>query len=266
MKKYLGFLTIGAMLFATACSASVDSDDGDVTTDEDVSSDATAGDTSGSTDSDTTTAGDTTTAPTGWTSVVIYDKFTEPDCKATTSPGPDIDTVALWRQVGGTWTLMGVAKVGSCDYSAGVNPACPDNKHNAAADVAAACGPFGDIDAKDIATGYLGLGGGSVELKIGACQSDKEDISSCDGKGDAVEILAGDELDVYEVDQWYLSHGAGCGDDGEPKCATGKTYITGSCKCIPETYEVELRKEAGKSGTDDVILGEKTGTATLSVK
>lgn len=256
MKKYLGFLTIGAMVLSTACSASV-GEDGDAT-DTTGGSDATGGtDSSGGTD---TAGGDTTTGPTGWKSVVIYDKFTEPDCKATTSPGPDIDAVAVWREVGGTWKLMGVGKIGTANYSAGTNPACPDNKHNTADDVAAVCGPLGDIDGKDISKGYLGLGGGSVELAIGACQSDNETVATCDGAGAAVEILAGDEIDVYEVDKWYLENGP------NGKKADGATpYITGACKCLSETYEVELRKESGKSGADDKIIGEKTGTATIAV-
>ena len=257
MKKYLGFLTIGAMLLSTACSATV-GEDGDATDDTTTGADATDATGGGS---DTGTTGDTTTGPTGWKSVVIYDKYTESDCKATTSPGPDIDAVALWRNVGGDWKLMGVGKVGSADYKAGANPACPDNQHADADDIAAVCGPLGDIDGKDISTGYLGLGGGSVELTIGGCQSDSETVTTCDGKGAPVEILDGDQIDVYEVDKWYLDNGpTGAKADG------ATPYITGACTCLSETYEVEVRKETGKSGTDDKIIGEKTGTATLDVK
>lgn len=260
MKKYLGFLTIGAMLLATACSATTGGD-GDATSDATTASDTTGGSDSTTGGSDATGGGtDTATGPSGWMSLVIYDKFTEPDCKATTSPGPDIDAVAVWREVNGEWKLMGVGKPGTANYSAGVNPACPDNKHNSADDVKAVCGPLGDIDGKDISTGYLGLGGGSVEVTIGACQSANETVGSCDGAGAAVEILPGDEIDVYEVDKWYLDNGP------NGKKADGNTpYITGACKCIPETYEVELRKESGKSGASDLIVGEKTGTATLTV-
>jgi hypothetical protein len=253
MKNFLAFLGAGALIMASACSATTGGD-GDAV--DGIGSDAGGGSDSGGSDAGGTDTGAADTGgggATGWKSVVIYDKYTEPDCKATTSPGPDIDVVAVFR--GGK--LMGVGKPGTCSYSAGVSPACPDNQHNAAADVAAACGPLGDIDGKDISKGYLGLGGGSVELQIGACQSDNETVGSCDGAGAVVEILPGDEIDVYEVDGWYKENG--------PNGKQTPYYITGACKCISETFEVELRKEIGKSGADDLLVGEKTGTATLTV-
>ncbi|MCO4762352.1 MAG: hypothetical protein KC502_12655 [Myxococcales bacterium] len=251
MKKYLAFLSISAMLLTSACSATVGTEG-----DEDGTSGGDATTTEDGTGSDAGTTGDAGTAtdagstPTGFMSVVIYDKYTEPDCKKTTSPGPDIDMVAVWR----SGKLIGVGKPGSCDYSAGTNPACPDNKHAAAKDIEAACGPFGDIDAVNVSTGYLGLGGGSLELSIGACSSETTDIEKCDGKGDAVAVQSGDEIDVYEVDQWYLGN-----NDAKKK------YITGSCKCIPETYEVWLRTKTGVD-TGSVEVGQKTGTGTLTVK
>ena len=214
-------------------------------------------------DSDTgnTARGDITTGPTSWKSIVIYDKYTEPACTATASPGPDIDAVALWRNIGGLWKLMGVGKVGSADYTAAANPPCQNNQHAEADDIAAVCGPLGDIDGQNISSGYLGLGGGSVELTIGACQSDFETVGTCDGKGAPVEILQGDEIDVYEVDGWYLENGP-----GGSKADGATPYITGACKCLSETYEVAVRKEAGTWGTDDKSIGEKHGTATFVVK
>ena len=249
MKKYLAFLSISAMLTMSACSATVDGEGGDDAT---MGDDATTGD-DASVGSDagtgTTDAGPVATA--GYKSIVIYDKYTEPDCKKTTGPGPDIDMVAAWRGA----VLLGVGKVGSCAYSAGTTPACPDNKHAEKDDIAAACGPFGDLDFKDISTGYLSLGGGSVELSIGACTTSTDDIEKCDGAGEVVELQAGDEIDVYEVDQWYL------GKTPENK----KAYITGACKCIPETYEVWVRPTAGDD-TGSADLGQKTGTGTVTVK
>ncbi len=248
MKKYLAFLSISAMMLTSACSATV-GEDGDATTE-----DGTGGGGDATTGGDSTTGGDAGTTDAGGTStafkaVIIYDKYTEPDCKATTSPGPDIDMVAVWRGD----KLIGVGKPGSCNYNAGTNVACPDNKHADADDVAAACGPFGDLDFKDISTGYLGLGGGSLELEIGACTTETTDIEKCDGKGDAVAIEAGDEIDVYEVDKWYTGENA-----------DKKKYITGACKCIAETYEVWLRTAKGVDA-GSLEVGQKTGTGTLKV-
>ncbi len=249
MKKYLAFLSISALLLTSACSATVGDDgavDGTGTDDATVGADTTTD--AGSTDAGSTDAGSVTA---GYKSVVIWDKYTEPDCKATTGPGPDIDMVAVWRGN----DLLGVGKPGTCTYKAGTTVACPDNQHAAATDVAAACGPFGDLDFKSVSFGYLSLGGGSVEMAIGACTKGGTDIEACDGAGDVVEIKVGDSIDVYEVDQWYLGKAGG----------NTKAYITGACKCIPETYEVELRVTAGVD-TGSLAVGQKTGTGTLDVK
>ena len=226
----------------------------------DATGDGTAGDAVVAADipatTDTVAAADTAVAATGYLFVTI-DGAPEknPDC-TTSSAGADLDVIALYR--GGK--LIGVGKPGTCTYKAGAAPKCAkwgktdqcsfgtaDPKcHNNVAD---ACGGLNTVmytDAKPD-TGYVGIGSGTVELKIGACTTAGADLKGCDGAGADVPILAGDELDVYEVDGSYK--------------AGSKTFADGiaaaNCVCTAEQYEVFVSKEAGKGL---VTLGTHTGS------
>jgi len=257
MKKYFGIFCAAALMFSAACSSTT-GDDGDATSDQDIAADGSTDEAdAGATD----TAGDAggqadAVAPaSSYTWVVIYD-----DTKTCTGTGPgaDIDVVAVYR--GGK--LIGVGKPGTVVYAAPAHPAqtCTDkknkNKHAEEDDVKAAAGPLGDIDAKEVSTGYLSLGTGSVELQIGGCANGETDIHKCDGKGDAVAFENGDEIDVYEVDKWYQ-------DTENPM--TKKKYITGQCKCAKEPYSVYLRKTQGLD-VGSVEVGSHTGTAIQNLK
>jgi hypothetical protein len=247
MKKYLGFLAIGAMVLTTACSASTGTD-GDATDDATVG-DATAGDgTAGDSTGGDTTAGDTTAKKT-FKSILIFDKSEDPtfvNGECGSSPGSDIDAVALWRKVDGNWQLMGVGKVGSANYDTSSASSC-DNKKNLPA---SAEGPIdGKVFKSDPDTGYISLNGGSIEVQIGACQSATEDETTCDGKGDIVEVMDGDQLDVYEVDGTYKPDG-----DGPQK---GNAFD--GCLCYADEYQVMLRVEKGVDA-GSIFLGEAGGT------
>jgi hypothetical protein len=247
MKKYLGFLSIGAMILATACSASVGTD-GDAT-DDATASDSTVADTTGA----DTTAGDTTTADTTtkqtFKSVLIFDKSEDPtfvNGKCGSSPGSDIDAIALWRKIGTTWTLMGVGKAGSANYDTSKASTC-DNKKNIPA---SSEGPInGKVFKSNPDTGYISLNGGSLELQIGACQSATEDESTCDGAGAIVDIMDGDQLDVFEVDKTYLPTGEGL----------QKGFAYDGCVCYADEYQVMLRTEKGVDA-GSIFLGDAGGS------
>lgn len=248
MKKIFEIMCILTIMLAAACSSTAGEDG---TTDDagtaDVGSDA------GTTDAGTSDAGtaDAVAPAASYTWVVIFDDTTT--CTGT-GPGADIDTVAVYRD----GKLLGVGKPTTPDYAAGSGTDCEKNGHAKPADVEACTGPLGDIDAENVSTGYLSLGGGSVELQIGGCANGKETINECDGKGDVVAIQDGDEIDVYEVDVWYQ-------DDAHKNPATGKKYITGSCKCDPEPYTVYIRKTKGVDATG-LEVGSHTGTAIEKLK
>ena len=219
-----------AMLAMGGCDASVGG--GDAT--EDGSADATVAGTDAATTADTGVKADTAVAATGYHFVTIDGSpYTEVDCKATNSPGPDIDVVALYR--GGA--LIGVGKPGTVNFKAGAKNACAaENKHNDPKDVA------GGLTTKMYTTatpdtGYFGLSDGTVSVKIGGCQVSTADIKSCDGTGAEQEIKAGDELDIYEVDATYKK--------GSSSFAAG--IAADSCKCISEDYELFVSKEDGAS-------------------
>lgn len=230
----------------------------------DASGDTTADATTGggadaTTGGDTSTGGGDTAAATGYKFVTI-DGAPEanPDC-TTTSAGADIDVVALYR--GGK--LVGVGKPGTVIHKEGATPKCPKWGSK---DVAKQTCTYGTKEAKchndpdDVAgglttkmykdntpdTGYFGLSGGTVEVQIGACAAGT-DIKTCDGKGAVMEILPGDELDIYEVDETYK--------------ASSKTLASGiapdSCTCTAEQYELWVSKASGKV---DVSLGKHTGS------
>lgn len=227
MMKVLGLATV---LVLGACEASVAGDA------------AAAGDTAavdgGSTGKDTTT----TTADTGPASVsyshVAIDgsPYKEVDCKATTSPGPDLDAIGLYR----AGKLIGVAKVGSAVFKKGLTPACAaENKHAEVNDIE------GPLNA-DTDKGYFGVSNGTVEFEFGACTVSTNVITDCDGSGASVPILVGDEIDVYEVDKSYKPDGSG------PQ----KGRASAACKCLSEDYELFV----GSAGKVDKSLGKFTGS------
>ncbi len=251
--KVLAIFAVLVLLLGTACSASVgvgvggddDSKGGDAgaTTDANGAGDTTASDAGTSTD-----AGAVPLAK-SYTWVVIHDMAKS--CVSGTGPGADIDMVAVYRSA----KLIGVGKVSSPDYAAGATP-CKGNKHAEKDDIAACAGPLGDIEPKDISTGYLSLGGGAVALQIGECQDQAIDVHDCDGKGAVVALQAGDEIDVYEVDGWYTK---------TENPGTKAKYITGKCKCDSEPYQVTVAND--NLGTADAAkVGEHTGTAIQKLK
>lgn len=232
-EKLASALGVVALLSMGACDASVN-------TGGDAEGDAVTGDSS--TGTDTSTGGDTSTPGTEYNYVTVDGSpYTEPDCKLTNSPGPDIDVIALYR--GGA--LIGVAK--SVTYKPGAKKACEaENKHANPQDV------VGKLDTKMYSdatpdTGYFGLSDGTVEVQIGGCQVSTATVKDCDGSGPLQVIKPGDEIDVYEVDGSYKKGGQG------PQAGIAPD----SCKCVGETYEVFVSKEAGKSL---VSLGTFTGT------
>ncbi len=186
---------------------------------------------------------DVAPTPKTWSWVAIYD-----DTKtcAGTGPGADIDAVALYRK----GKLLGVGRPGSVQYVPPPLESCKLNGHNKEFDQAACAGPLGDIDPVELAHGYLSLGGGWMAMQIGACAGAGKSLHDCDGLGEAIILQSGDEIDVYEVDTWYLN-------TKNPK--TGKPYITAQCKCDPEPYTVYVRKSA--TSGDQVEVGSHTGTA-----
>ena len=227
---------VASMLALTACDASV--------SDSDASGDA-------STTTDTATTGDTTITTGTKYQWVIIDGSKNPDC-TTNSPGPDIDAIALYRNIGGTWKLMGMAKNGTTIVKAPASPKCLDqNDHNVET---AVCGKVDGIvsaTAKD--TGYFGLGDRSVYVQIGACSSPTQDLKVCDGAGAVQDILEGDQLGVWEVDQSYKT---ACKNDGNdaPQCG----YAYAGCTCTTEQYGVGVATTSDASVFLD--LGVKTGT------
>ena len=245
--------SFAAALAITGCDATVGG--GGDASESDTTVDATTG---GGTDA--VAAVDTTAKPAGYKFVTIDGApETSPDC-TTSSAGADIDVVALYR--GGK--LIGVGKPGSVIHKEGAVPKCPKWGSK---DVAKQTCTYLSKDAKchtdpdDVAgglttvmyttatpdTGYFGLSGGTVELKIGACSPATDDVKKCDGNGAEIEILPGDEIDVYEVDGTYKA--------GSGTFAAG--IAADSCVCSAEQYEVWVSKTSGKV---DVSLGKFSGS------
>lgn len=240
-KKLAMVAGVSSLLVLGACDASVS--DGDATSG---GSDATSG------GSDTTTGGSDTTATTGKKySWVIIDGSKEPDC-TTNSPGPDIDAIALYRKEGGTWKLKGMAKAGTQVVKAPANPKCLDkNDHDTSISV---CGPVdGTVSATAKDTGYLGLGDRSVYVQIGACSTATEDLKKCDGAGAVQDIMVGDQLAVWEVDQSYKT---ACKNDGNDAPQCGFAYS--GCTCTTEKYGVGVGTSS--DGADFLDLGVQNGT------
>lgn len=248
IEKILGILGLCGMMALGACDASV--------TDSDAATTDAAGGTDTSTGTDTT--GSDTAAPTGYT-VVTIDGAPEanPDC-TTSSAGADIDVIAVYDSKG---ALKGVGK--TVVHKEGATPKCPTwgsknqcsygtikpECHNDPNDVAGGLNTKMYADATPD-TGYFGLSGGTVEVTIGACSVSTADVKSCDGKGGTVQIMAGDEIDVYEVDGTYKKAGTGPAAGIAPE----------SCICKAEAYEVFVSKKAGEGL---VSLGKFTGSKGL---
>lgn len=232
----------------------------------DASGDTTADATTGG-GTDATTGGDTTTATDTGTPGKKYMYVTidgspasEPDCKLTSSPGPDIDAIALFDKAG---KLKGVAKPGTSVFKAGAKKLC--EAENKKTDSTKVCGPVnGKVNEKAADTEYFGLSDGTIEVQIGACSAATDDLTKCDGAGAVVEIMAGDQIGVYEVDGSYLAKTVCekadaaavpdkkvCG--GGPQ--TGLAYD--GCKCIAEEYQVWIGTGTGKVEVD---LGKHKGT------
>lgn len=248
IEKILGILGLCSMMALGACDASV--------TDSDASTaDGAGADTSTGTD----TTGSDTVVASGYKYITI-DGAPElnPDC-TTSSAGADIDVIAVYDKTG---KLRGVGKPTTVTFKAGAKDLCPTwgktNQckfgtidaacHNDPEDVAGGLNTVMYADAKpDI--GYFGLSGATVELQIGGCSVSTDDIKLCDGKGPAIEIMAGDEVDVYEVDGSYK------GPKVAGKPASG--IAPDACVCKAEAYEVWISKKAGEGL---VTLGKYTGS------
>ncbi len=253
MKKYLGILATGALFLATGCSAEVGAeDDGDATT-SDVSDSTGGGSDSTGGGSDSTGGGSDSTGGGSATfeSILIFDKSEDPtflNGKCGSSPGTDLDAVALYRNVADKWTLMGVGRVGSAVYDTSSASKC-DNKKNVKA---AAEGPVnGFVYEKNPDTGYISLNGGSIELEFGACGAGQTDVKTCDGKGAKVTIKNGDEIDIYEVDHTYKADGDG----------PGKGNAYDGCVCYADQYKVKVRTKMGVDA-GSFYLGAADGSTT----
>lgn len=170
-----------------------------------------------------------------------------PDC-STSSVGADIDVIAVYDFKG---RLKGVGK--TVVHKEGPTPKCPKwgktsecsyatikpECHNDPNDVAGGLNTKMYADATPD-TGYFGLSGGYIEVTIGACSVSTADVKSCDGRGDAVQIMVDDEIDVYEVDGTYKRTGTGPAAGIAPE----------SCTCVAEAYGVYVSKKAGEGIVD----------------
>ncbi len=250
---------ICAMLALGACEASVGGT-GDAS--GDTTADATTGGSDATSGGDTSTAADTGGTPGKKYTFVTIDgsPASEPDCKATNSPGPDIDAIALFDKAG---KLKGVAKPGTSVFKAGAKKLC--EAENKKTDSTKVCGPVnGKVNEKTADTEYFGLSDGTIEVQIGACSAATDDLTKCDGAGAAVEILAGDQIAVYEVDGSYLAKTV-C-EKADAAAVPDKKVCGGGpqtglafdgCKCIAEEYQVWIGSGTGKAEVD---LGKHKGT------
>lgn len=220
-QRTLTTLSLASAMVLSACGATTSSD-GDAT--DGTGSDATTGDTASD-----TAMGDMSMAVT-YKSIVIWDKSADPSFingKCGSSPGADIDAVGLYR--GGK--LIAVGKPGTAKYVSSAASTC-DNKKNIET---TAAGPLdGHVFEKTADTGYISLNGGSLEIQFGACKTGTK-ISDCDGGGDIVEIMSGDEIDVWEVDTSYKT--------GSGTAADGNAYD--GCVCYADEYQVDARPSVG---------------------
>jgi hypothetical protein len=219
-KKILMIMGIASMSVLAACGATTNAD-GDAT--DGTGSDATVGNDTAGTDQDTMAM------PT-YKSIVIWDKSADPSFingKCGSSPGADIDAVGLYR--GGK--LIAVGATGTAKYVTSSASTC-DNKKNLQA---SAEGPLnGHVFASNPDTGYISLNGGSIELQFAACKTGTT-ISDCDGAGALVDVMSGDEIDVWEVDGSYKA--------GSKTPADGNAYD--GCVCYSDEYQLDARPTVG---------------------
>lgn len=239
MKKFNKFAMLCsamALLSLTACEASVTDDtDGATETDTTTGSDSATG-------GDTSTGSDVATGPKYTWVAVDGSPYTEPDCGATSSPGADLDVIALYR--GGK--LIGVGKPGTAKEFAAAQPACAGKKRGTIADIT---GPLTTKMYSDATpdTGYYSLSNNRVYVQIGACTQSTEDIKVCDGAGEAIELQAGDEIDIYEVDGTYKKNGG----------TSASGIAPDNCVCLAEDYWVGV---AVDQDTEPVELGTFKGS------
>lgn len=263
MRNFITAIAATSLLFAMGCDAGTGTDGG-----EDLDAIVDAGTDAGGTDNDATTGGDAAvtgdaggtadaTVGVSYESLVIYDgSKTKPATCSGTGPGADIDFIAVWR--GGK--LIGVGKKGTADFKPGSTTGCDKNEHSDAKAVDGVTGGFGDLCSKDgkaiecsksdLSEGYLSLGGGSVELQVGGCQTadpDAPDNEKCDGSGDLVSLLPGDEIDVHEIGADY------------------KTKYKMSCVCADEGYELDIRVKKGVDAGSKFLEGADGGSKTFKV-
>lgn len=170
------------------------------------------------------------TPPDPYIWIVIQD--TEQVACTTNGPGADIDAVAL---VSSTGTVLGYGKHNTASFtenSGGYSCANSDCKGGnckyaangttfTLADLEARTEGMYDAQVNAVGddVGYFSLNGGTLQLQIG-------DVN---GAGPTQEIVAGQQIQVYEVDQTYITLG----------------YAPASCSCLPEHYTVSLQTATG---------------------
>jgi hypothetical protein len=223
------------LIAATACEpAPTGSPDAsaDVTCQADTAAKETASEVAAATDAASDVSA---TASNTWATVVLTDKTKESDCKKTTAPGAEIDAIAVYRKD----QLIGVVAVGSAVVIGTLQPTCGNN---AFANASAVEGPVDGSEAK----GVFALNGAGVEVAFAGCSACTAHVADCDGKGDPIALQPGDELDVYELDDWHV----------KVKLATA-----GKCSCSRDPYEVKVRRKAG-SDEGAYVLGTFTGTTS----
>ena len=162
--------------------------------------------------------------------VVIQD--TEQVACTTNGPGADIDAVELVSSTGTPlgWGLKGSASFtknkagnacenadcskGNCKYAAISTTLDP-------ADLVARTEGVQDglVNPTTDDVGYFSLNAGTLQIQIG-------DLT---GVGTAQAIKKGDQIQVYEVDQKYITDG----------------YAPATCSCLPEHYTVSVQTALG---------------------
>lgn len=166
------------------------------------------------------------TAASGYNYVAIIDverqqKGEDFSCSAEQGPGADIDAVALIRK----GEVIGYGLLDSAIYSESESNQCkdedcPDKECKYTDRTNASEGPADAvIEENGDDEGYLSLNGGVLQIRIG----------QKDGQEPAQDILPGDQIKVFEVDQ---------------------RKETDDRTCAPERYQVLLQK----AGSDDIEL------------
>jgi hypothetical protein len=155
-------------------------------------------------------------------------------------PGMDLDCVGLYRN--GSLIAVGLS---SATTPAIFEPAANAPCANPHAVTASAAGPLdGHVFADTTQdSGYLSLNGGSLRIQFAACTVSTSNITNCDGAGDWVAIRSGDEIDVWQIDQNYLTESR--------TAAEGNAWA--GCTCAPDAYEVDLLRDLANP-TQQVVL------------